>query len=206
MHKRTIIRTAAVVLPAIALMAASLPAFAAATNTNGFGLRERFAHLTTEQQTTLEQVHALRADGKLDEAKALAESANLPIGRRHHEPTAEHKQKMDAVRSAITANDYAQFISLIPGTPLADASIDESAFAKLVAAEKLRASGDEDGARALLAEAGLNIGRPHGGPMMRFAQLTDAQKSRLEEAKQLLDSGDRAGAKAIFDEIRGQTK
>jgi len=82
---------------------------------------------------------------------------------------------------------------------------------KMQQAHDLFDAGDKEGAKAILDELGIkppmagHQGKGRGfGPGGRpdfMNNLTDEQKARMEEARKLMEAGDKEGAKAIFDEL-----
>lgn len=114
---------------------------------------------TQEQFDKFVQMHALREEGKYDEAKAIAAELGLPEmkwKRMHGDPA-----KMEAIKTAITANDFAAFQTAIANdTNNHLAQIDTAEeFAKLVKMHSLL-----DEAKAIGEELGLP--GPHGGEKM----------------------------------------
>lgn len=154
----------AVIIPLFALMVIVAPL----SGVSAHGLGKGMTSLTQEQKDALTKAKALIDEGKKDEAQQLIKDAGLPTGRAAmyrykkgpKEPTEEMKQQHEAVMAAIRSNDFAKFKELTADKPFAG-EIDADAFAKLVEAEKLRAAGDEAGARELLKDiVKHDIGKP----------------------------------------------
>ncbi len=165
MKKRTIYYTSAMAAPLLALGLAAAPAFAH----DAAGTRPE---LTDEQRGVLEQVRELHKQGKRDEARALLESAGLParplmIKFRAHPGDEKMREHHEAVQEAIKNGDFAAFQELTKDAPFAD-KIDETMFAKMVEASKLHETGDHEGAKAVLDEAGLKPFHPHQKMGARF--------------------------------------
>jgi hypothetical protein len=106
-------------------------------------------------------MHTLHEEGKTEEAKAMATELGFPEMKMkgkgmHGDPT-----KMEAVNTAITANDFTAFQTAIgddANSPLASIDTAEE-FAKLVKMHSLLAE-----AKAIGEELGLP--GPHGGGKM----------------------------------------
>jgi hypothetical protein len=104
-------------------------------------------------------MHALREEGKTEEAQAIATELGIPAMKdkgMHGDPA-----KMEAVKTAVTANDFTAFQTAIAddaNSPLAGIDTAEE-FAKLVKMHSLL-----DEAKAIGEELGLS--GPHGGEKM----------------------------------------
>ena len=218
---------ASLIIPmAIAMALVSGSVYAASTNTTTTTSDTRPAHgakqeLTEAQPAALETARSLRAQGKDEEAKSTLLNAGLPdrpFGRHRHEMN-ESRAKLE---TAISANDYATFSSLKANTPFS--AIDESGFAKLVEAQKLRDQGKHDEAKAIMDTLGITRmmhGGQHHEHMDKIIAATKANDystwkslvagtpfenksdeatfAKLVEMEKLRANGDEAGAKAIMD-------
>ncbi len=115
--------------------------------------------ITQEQFDKFVQMHALREEGKTEEAQAIATELGLPEMKgkwMHGDPA-----KMEAVKTAITANDFTAFQTAVAdnaNNPLASIDTAEE-FAKLV-----KMHGLLDEAKAIGEELGLP--GPRGGEKM----------------------------------------
>lgn len=165
---------------AVSLGAVTL-AKAAAPNPNN-GQNQRPA-ITADQQATLDQVRSLREEGKFAEAKDLAKQAGLPFGmmmrRNAWQKNGKVGEQADAVRTAIENNDYQAFVKATANAPFAD-KVTEEMFSKMVEAHNLRASGDLEGAKAIMDELELPprpfMGRFGGRGCMQQPQSSDANQ------------------------------
>lgn len=83
-------------------------------------------------------------DGKLTQVQADEKILTMELRQARHE----------ALRVAITNNDYEAFKNAIVDTPLADKVSTEN-FAKFVEAHRLHEAGDHDGAKAIMDELGI---------------------------------------------------
>lgn len=90
------------------------------------------------------------ADGKITQAQADEKVKKMEL----------HNAKHEAMRVAITNNDYDAFITAVTDTLLADKVTREN-FAKFVEAHRLHEAGDHEGAKAIMDELGLT--GPHKG-------------------------------------------
>jgi hypothetical protein len=94
--------------------------------------------LTEAQKQILEQIKALKNQGKDIEAAQLAEANGLDKGFKHRpKATKAQIQSMATIRSTIEAGDYNAFILAIAGTP-AQGKVDQATFAELVNVHNLR--------------------------------------------------------------------
>lgn len=75
----------------------------------------------------------------------------------------------------------------------------EEQKAVLEEAKELFESGDKEGAKALLQDAGIKRPRAHHRKAKFIESLTEEQRAALEEAKALREAGDKEGAKAIIE-------
>lgn len=112
------------------------------------GVTKEDIHAAREQQMQERLAQAV-ADGRITQEEADARIAKKE----------GHRTKHEAVRTAIENNDYSAWATAVAGTPQAD-KIDATTFPKLVEAHTLREAGDHDGAKAIMAELGLE--RPEG--------------------------------------------
>lgn len=113
-----------------------------------------------------------------------------------------------AIKTAITNGDYQAFLTATKNKPEGVAAITQEQFNVMVAAEKLRASGDTVGAKKLLTDAGIKgRGMAMGGKVHMkgkgskgafISTLTDAQKATLEQVHTLIKSGNKTEAQALL--------
>jgi hypothetical protein len=95
--------------------------------------------LTDAQKQILEQIKALKSEGKDIEADALARANGLDKGFKHRpKPTEAQIKAMSAIKGAIEANDYNAFTLAIANTPIAG-KVDQATFTELVNVQLLRA-------------------------------------------------------------------
>jgi hypothetical protein len=127
-------------------------------------------------------------------------------GRRHH-----NEADMTAVKLAVSNGDYQAFLTATqnlmssrPAGAPAMPTITQTQFNAIVAAEKLRTSGNSAGAKTLLDNAGIQIpGGAHGvqNGGKEFANLTDAQKTAMSQAKSLFEAGKLTEAKSVLSAV-----
>jgi len=138
---------------------------------NGFDRFDR-PELTDDQKSAIEDIRDLMRDGKVDEAKNLAEESGLPhfAGMGLGRGMMKVDEDKEAIQKAVENNDYATFIELRKNRPYAT-DISEETFAKMVAAHQLMLSGDRDGAleimKEIAPEKGTGFGNGHFGGMGR---------------------------------------
>lgn len=117
------------------------------------------------------------------------------------EPLREaHKAHHEAMHTALLANDYNAFktaIAAMPKPPNAP-EITEATFNKLVEAERLRQSGDKEGAKKIMDELGFTHPGKGGRGKRMMDNLTDVQKAALEQARPLFAAGKHDEAKALL--------
>jgi ABC-type hemin transport system substrate-binding protein len=100
-----------------------------------------------------------------------------------------------AIKTAIAKNDYQAFLLATKDKPAGSPNITEVQFNTLVQADKLRAAGDQVGAKALIKAAGIIPEGRHskgdGSKEMEtfMSTLTDAQKAVMTQAHTLMASG-----------------
>ncbi len=105
-----------------------------------------------ERQALFQQVRDLREAGNIEEARQLLEDSGIKLPtKRRFGPAPE---KVQAVKDAIANNDYQAFLDATANAPRA-IEISETQFSILVRAHALRESGDMEGAKTLLHEAGI---------------------------------------------------
>jgi hypothetical protein len=113
----------------------------------------------------------------------------------------------DDIKQTIETGDYETFQKIAAGHPgfgKIAGSISEDDFGKLAEAHDLMQSGKTQKARAILEE--LDIPHPFKNARKQFRrgvhhQLSEADKEKLEEARELRQAGDFEGARAILEEI-----
>ena len=135
----------------------------------------------------------------------------------------------DEVKAAVEAGDYATFASLVVDTPLAK-NVTEENFDKFVEAHTLMQAGDFEGAKAIREELGFKT-KPRGqfkhernaenkeivfeaietgdysawkeavGDRPIAEKITEENFSQLAEMHNLIQNGDKEGAKAIAEEL-----
>lgn len=160
MKQKTLKKFSLTVMPLLALVALSGATTFAADASVTDTLRPR-VQITEAQKTVLAQIKTLHDQGKIDEARALAQSSGIPSllkpfrgGHKDHNnkwPNHENRKKID---EALTNKDFATFKTLIANTPFSSV-VTEATFVRLAEAHALRAKGDHEGARKIMDELGF---------------------------------------------------
>lgn len=161
MKQKTLKKFSLSVMPLLALVALSgATAFAADPSVIDTAPRAR-VQITEAQKTVLAQIKTLHSEGKIEEARALAQSSGIPKllkpfrgGHKDHGnkwPNHENRKKID---EAFTNKDFVTFKTLIANTPFATV-VTEETFTKLVQAHVLREAGDKEGSRKIMEELGF---------------------------------------------------
>lgn len=142
----------------------------------------------------------------------------------------ERREQMSEIRDAIDANDYQAWADAMSEHPGAEEFITQENFDVLVQAHELKESGDREGAKALLEEAGIKRPKKFRGNRgqrgEKFQAIRDAVEagdyqawveamadhpngdelineetfSVLQEAHVLREAGDKDAAKALLEE------
>jgi len=187
-------------LIALGVLSILIASGSVAASTNN---RQSRKDLTDEQKQAIEEIWALRDEGKTDEAKALAESVGLPMvgPRGMGGEMSVHREEVD---TALQNADYQAFVEATKDAPFAD-NVNEDFFAKMTQIYNLKKAGDFEGARVIMDEIGIGGNMGHMKPSFekrgRMNNLTDEQKAKIKEARDLRQSGDTEGARKIMDEI-----
>jgi len=142
-----------------------------------------FADFSEEQFQSLVEIHELHESGDHEAAREIAEE----LGLERHKQGQGHSEEREAIHEALEQGDYETFKSLISQNENAPhADITEAQFNALRQAHELRESGDHEGARELLDEAGIERPEREGkGFHKRGKEL-----HRNPEAIQAIESGD----------------
>lgn len=180
----------------MAIMFANVSQVAAA----GFKDKEHgpFKDLTDEQRLELKD---LRDAGDMEALKTKMEEYGIEFAPMNPDKMPGFdKEKTEAVKAALEANDYKAFVDVV-GEELA-AKVDEDTFAILVEAHTLRESGDYEAARTKMEEL-KGILPPFGGPHSHIEDLTDEDKEVLDQAKELRDQGEKEKAKELMQNYFG---
>lgn len=134
------------------------------------GLLEKVdVDLTESQISALEEAHQLRTDGAdREDVKAFLGENGIDEDTMREVKNAvrEVRHEMrEAVHTALDSNDYGAFLTAIADTPIADAIESEADFETFKEAHELKESGDQEGAKALMAELGIEkpAGHKHKG-------------------------------------------
>lgn len=138
-------------------------------------------------------------------AFASVSAASLPAGT----PKEARDQAHTVIKQAITNGDYQAYLLATKDNKGGVAVLTEAQFNALVAANKLRATGDTAGAQKLLSDAGIKppmfgnqkeIGKhgDRGVKKNQMATLTDAQKATLKQAEDLFKAGKTAEAQTLL--------
>jgi len=137
------------IVPALALLGVT-----AFTGSTAYAMNQnrRNPILTETQQSILEEVRELRREGNYDEANELIDENGLYVQKGNNMKL--YKQKR--FEEFIDSEDYDSFIGLTKETRMGEAIDTEDKFETLIEAHKLRESGDHEGARALMENAGLS--------------------------------------------------
>ena len=115
-----------------------------------------------------------------------------------------------AIKLAVTNDDYAAFKTATASMPKPQDAVEitETVFEQMVQAEKLRAAGDQAGAKAIMDKLGLK--RPGGGHMKKGpgmnGNMTDAQKTALKQSHTLMRPGKQDEANAGLKKAAGIVK
>lgn len=113
------------------------------------------------------------------------------------------KEKTDAVKSALEANDYNAFVGVV-GETIAE-KVTEDTFSIMVEAHKLREAGDHEAAREKMEQVKdvfPMLGQPPHFPI-DMESLSDEDKAVLEEVKTLHDEGKHDEAHELMRETFG---
>ncbi|MEK7079890.1 MAG: hypothetical protein AAB883_00545 [Patescibacteria group bacterium] len=120
---------------------------------------------TPDEQVAIKKAQDIRSAAET-EAESVLTAAGVTEDELHTAMEAHQEKQRTALNSALDANDYAAYQSLVADAPNAD-KLTEDVFAKLVQIRKLEVAGDKDGAMTLrkeLGQAGFGFGG-HGGHM-----------------------------------------
>jgi len=177
-----------------------------ASGVHAFGSAELLikAGLSDDQVIAVQVAQELKATGQLEQARVTLESAGVTKETMQHirEVAKEAKQAMQV---AVERNDYQAFVVAIADSPLAEIIVTESDFEQFAAAHKLRGTGDQDGAKELLSELGVDTqmhGKKYQGQHSLRAQarelLSDTQREALQVAHA---ANDKESVRAIFAEV-----
>ena len=141
----------------------------------------------------------------------------------------EHKENFAAVKEAVQNNDYTAWAEAMSEHPKGEEFVTQENFDTLVQAHELMEAGDKEGAKALLEEAGIKRPgkfKGHGQRGQKFQEVREAVESgdytawaeamanhpnaeieineatfaTLQEAHELMEAGDKEGAKALLEE------
>jgi DNA-binding transcriptional MerR regulator len=133
-------------------------------------LAELDVDLTTAQMEALEEAHELRQDGaNRAEIREVLEEAGFDrelLGEVRQAVREYRETVREAIRSAIEAVDYDDFIVAADGTKLGEVVDTEDEFELLVEAYERKEAGDREGAKEIMAELGIEKperGHRHGG-------------------------------------------
>lgn len=126
-----------------------------ALNPQGFEA-EAFSSFSADQQTAIQNAHDIMHDAE-EQAHAVLDAAGVDRQSMHEAMQLYRKSQNEKFQHAIASDDYATFVALVAGTPMAD-SITEADFKQLVEAYKLKEAGDIEGARAIIRELGKDVG------------------------------------------------
>ncbi len=124
------------------------------------------AGLSNDEISAFESAHELRSEGDREGARDVLVEAGVDMETMHkvreamHEYRSEHKE---AVHEAVENNDYEAFLEAVEGSPIADIVTSEDDFDLFVEAHELRAEGDKEAAKEIMAELGFpeKEGRGH---------------------------------------------
>lgn len=161
------------------------------------------AGLTDDQVIAVQEAQEFKVMGNMEAARDTLKSAGITkeTMRQIREAAKEAKQ---AVHDAIEANDYDAFVIAVADSPLADIIETEADFNQFVEAHELREAGDNNGAKELLADLGVDTekqGKKHGKRGLRAeAQdlLSDEQREALQVAHQ---ANNKEAVRAIWAEV-----
>lgn len=126
-----------------------------------------------------------------------------------------HDAMRSAIKNALATDDYEAFKTAmtqaltnrpagLPANAPTPTILTQAQFDTLVEVQKLRDSGDEAGAKKLLDDAGIKgpmafgMSRHHGHEGPDMTNLTDAQKTAMDQAHTLFEAGKADEAKAIL--------
>lgn len=116
-------------------------------------------NLTEEEQAAIEEAHSLRESGEYTKAREVLVKAGLSRGMGMGHFGATTYGTREAIRDAVESGDYDAFLNATENTMFAG-EVTKEEFDTMTKAHELRESGDFEGARELMDEAGL---RPHMG-------------------------------------------
>lgn len=135
-----------------------------------------------------------------DKEALMAKLAEFGISQ---ENMGHKKMPNEEIKKALDSGDYQEFLKAIEGKANFE-KITQENFNVMVQAEKLRSSGDKEGAKKLMEDSGIKMFDGRGHNLEKNQNLTDEQKQTLEKAHELRDSGDKEGAKTLMQSVFGQ--
>lgn len=160
-------------------------------------------NLTEDQKLELEKAQKLMLLGARDEAKKIMEALGVPVPPAFGHMGPPPFMSEEAIK-ALEAGDYEAWKTAIsnekPEAKILE-EIDEAKFKILVEAHKAMLADDFERAKNLIKEAGIKMPFFKREFHMMKDNLTEEQKAQLDEAHQLMESGNEEGAKAIFEEL-----
>lgn len=113
--------------------------------------------LSQTQISALQEAREVRSTSRVD-AKKILQDAGITKDKLKEIRTAlktKIKAHVQAVKTAVTNNDYAAFKTATAGTKMAEKVSSEEDFAKFVQATVLFKAGDKAGAKEILTELGF---------------------------------------------------
>jgi hypothetical protein len=120
-------------------------------------------------------------------------------------PTKVRDEVRTAIKQAFTSGDYQAYLATTKDYKIGVPVLTETQFNAMVQADKLRASGDKAGAKALLEQSGLKAPTrtekdvTRGTTKANRTPLTDAQKATMKQVHELMKAGKQTEAKALLD-------
>lgn len=146
----------------------------------------------------------------------VAAASVIPSASAQESQTKPHKERFlknhkylyknhEAIKEAISSNDYISFSALTANSPFGEKITSEN-FHLLVEAHALRGAGDRDGAKAKLEELGIKRPRKYRRAHRRFQKMVESlneeEKALLSEAKRLYEAGEYEDAREIMKALR----
>jgi len=110
-----------------------------------------------EEFQTLVEMHQLLDEGKVEEAKALADTLDLPHMRMFSREAFDswHMGFGPEIQNVIEARDFTAFQSAVAGSSLADKVDTQEKFDQFIQMHESMQSGDQKGAKTIADELGL---------------------------------------------------
>lgn len=149
----------------------------------------RRAGLNEEQISAFEEARELKKAGDFDRARDVLMSAHIDeeVMEQLREAMKERRQDHDiAIKAAIEAKDYESFKAATSDSPLGEIIDSRAEFDRFVEAHTLMETGDQDEAKEIFKELGLNWGHGHFRGERKDGRFHPALESLREDQRQEL--------------------